>query len=243
MRIGIIIQARVESTRLPKKALLPLPYGSKISVLEQVIRRAKQTEGVNEIIVASPESSENNIIESLSRALSVRTFRGDALDVLSRFFYAAQEHTLDTIIRLTADNPCIDCTLIGAALNLHCKKGNDYTTTKGYPLGLNVEIVSFNALKKAFTGNPSVSEKEHVTSFIYSNPETFKVSIKNAEKKYYSPDIRVTLDTQEDYALLCSVFDHLYAGNKYFGVHAIVDLFRQKPWLKLINKKVIQKTN
>ncbi|MDD5529876.1 MAG: glycosyltransferase family protein [bacterium] len=241
MKIGAIIQARVGSTRFPNKVLLPLPYNSNISVLEQIIKRIKKSKIIKEVVIATTNKKADNIIESLSNKLGIKCFRGNESDVLSRFFYAAKENNLDIIVRLTGDNPCIDYTLIDLILKLHIKGNNDYTETKFYPVGTNVEVLSFKAIEKAFIEASTPFEREHVTPYIHSNPNKFKVVIKDAPKKYYYPDIRITLDTEEDYALLCAVYDYLYPKNEYFNAYDIVNLFKKKPWLKRINEKIVQK--
>jgi spore coat polysaccharide biosynthesis protein SpsF len=104
-----------------------------------------------------------------------------------------------------------------------------------------VEVFNFNALEKAYKNATKDYEKEHVTPYINRNPQIFKINKIKASKELYAPDIRVTLDTEEDYVLLCAVFDYLYPKNKYFNAYDIVNLFYQKPWLKLINKKIMQK--
>ncbi|MFX1535457.1 MAG: acylneuraminate cytidylyltransferase, partial [Promethearchaeota archaeon] len=87
----------------------------------------------------------------------------------------------------------------------------------------------------------TTSEKEHVTSYIRSNPDLFKITNVEAPRELYEPKIRITLDTEEDYALLCVVYDYLYPIDSFFSTKDIIDLFKDKPWLKLINKKVVQK--
>ncbi len=241
MKVGGIIQARVGATRLPKKVFMPLPYYSKISVLEHIIKRTQKVSLINEIIVATTDKKSDNKIESFSRKLSIKVFRGDENNVLSRFFLAAQENNIEVIVRLTGDNPCIDYDLINSTIELHVNEKNDYTATKDYPLGLNVEVISFRALEKAFNEAETFPEKEHVTPYINKHPDKFKILIKEAQEEFYRPDIRLTLDTEEDYALLCSVFDYLYPENAFFDIQDIIELFEKKPWLKLINKKVIQK--
>lgn len=241
LKTGGIIQAKLGSTRLPDKVLLPLPCNSKTSVLEHIIRRTQKVQMIDEIIVATSNRKRDDVLESLSRKLRVKCFRGDEQNVLSRFFFAAKKSNLDVIVRLTGDNPCIDHNLINSIIEFHIKKRNDYTATKHYPLGLNVEVISFKAMETAFNEASNFFEKEHVTSYIYKNPDTFKISFKEAPKKFYHPDIRITLDTEEDYALLCAVFDYLYPRNKFFATEDIIDLFKKKSWLKLINKKIMQK--
>lgn len=238
---GIIIQARVDSTRLPAKILFKLPFNSNFTVLEQVIKRCKNADNLDEIIIATTSKENDNVLEKITKFDGIRIFRGNEYNVLERFYYAAKIYKLNLIIRVTGDNPCIDSLLISTVLENHIRNKADYTKTEGYPIGLNVEVFNFNALEKAYKNATKDYEKEHVTPYINRNPKKFKINIIKAPKELYAPDIRVTLDTEEDYALLCALYDYLYPKNKYFNAYDIVNLFNQKPWLKLINKKIIQK--
>ena len=242
--IGAIIQARISSTRVPGKILKELPYGSGITVLKQVVNRLKKSKKLNEIIIATTKEKEDNEIINIVKKENVKYFRGSMEDVLSRYYFAAKENNLDIIVRVTSDCPCIDADITDLTIDEHINKMVDYTTNslvRTYPHGVDVEVFNFNALEKAHKNATKDYEKEHVTPYINRNPQIFKINIVKAPQELYAPDIRVTLDTEEDYALLCAVFDYLYPKNKYFNAHDIVNLFNQKPWLKLINKKVIQK--
>jgi len=85
-------------------------------------------------------------------------------------------------------------------------------------------------------------EKEHVTPYIYrSNPGAFKIFVVDAPEDLYDPEIRITIDTEEDYAILCLLFENLYVRNKFFDTKDIIRLFKEKPWIRLINKRVVQK--
>jgi len=238
---GIIIQARIDSTRLRGKVLLRLPFGSNTSVIETIIRRCKKTTIIDSIILATTRQTNDDILEKIAISENIKIFRGSENNVLERFYCAAKKENLDTIIRITADNPCIDPILVDNILRAHIEGNWDYTTTEGYPVGLGIEVFNFDALEEAYKNATKYYEKEHVTPYIYKNPQKFKINIVKAPKDLYAPDIRITLDTEEDYALLCAVFDYLYPKDKYFNAYDIVNLFNEKPWLKLINKKIIQK--
>jgi len=244
MKIGAIIQARVSSTRLPKKILKELPYKSGITVLEQVIKRLDKSQKLDEIIIATTVEKEDDEIIKVAEKREVKWFRGSREDVLSRYYLAAKENNIDIVVRITSDCPCIDVEIVDLVINKHIKTMADYTSNclvRTYPHGLDVEVINFNALEKAYKNTKKDYTREHVTPYIYRNPQIFKINQVKAPPKLYAPDIRVTLDTEEDYALLCAVFDYLYPRNEYFNAYDIVNLFREKPWLKLINKKVIQK--
>ncbi len=241
MKTGGIIQARHGSVRLPGKVLLPLPYGAKTSVLEHIIRRAGKSRRLDAVIVATTTRGEDDGIAALCRKLKVPCFRGDAADVLSRYVRAAGEHGIDVIVRLTGDNPCLDAGVIDAAVDRHREMKNDYTRTVRYPTGLNVEVVSFEALRASARHAVTAFEKEHVTLHLAKNPEKFKNHLMTANASIRDSNLRITLDTKEDYALLCSVFDQLHAKIPFFGAREILELFKRKPWLRLINARVAQK--
>ena len=107
---------------------------------------------------------------------------------------------------------------------------------------METEVLNFHTLEKTYYEAKNDFEKEHVSPYIYkTNPHEFKISVVKAPENMHAPDIRITVDTEEDYALLCTVFDYLYTKNKDFKTIDIINLFKQKPWLKLINQKTAQK--
>lgn len=245
MKIGAIIQARCSSTRLPKKILRELPCGSGITVLEQVIRRLKRSNQVNEIIIATTLTPEDDLITDIARKEDVRLFRGSVDNVLERFYLAAEINNLDVIVRVTSDCPCIDPEIVDLVVEEHIKNSFDYTSNVpgGFPRGLDVEVFSFQSLKKAFAESKEKFEMEHVTPYIYhSKPEQFQIGeIQANEDISKISDIRITLDTVEDYALLCVIFDYLYSKDEFFNTNHLISLFEMKPWLKLINSNIRQK--
>ena len=243
-KIGAIIQARTSSTRLPGKILKELPYAGGVTALEQVIRRVKRSKKIDNIIVATTTGKEDDGIVEISIKEKVGYFRGSKEDVLSRYYSVAKESDLDVIVRITSDCPCVDPDIVDSIIEKHLKTKADYTTStlkRTYPYGLDAEIVSFEALEDAYKNADKAEDKEHVTFYIERNAGDYKIEQVESPRELYAPDIRVTLDTEEDYCLLCFVFDYLYVGNKQFTAYDIVRLFKEKPWLKLVNKKIVQK--
>ena len=245
MKIGAIVQARTSSTRLPNKVLKELPYGSSITVLEQVIKRLNKSQKLNEIIIATTEELEDDEIVKIADKRDVKWFRGNKENVLSRYYFAAKKNNIDIVVRIMSDCPCIDPEIIDLVINEHIKRVADYTSNSSlvrtYPHGLDVDVFNFNALEKAYKNAEKDYEREHVIPYIYRNPHIFKVNQVKAPQELYAPDIRIVLDTEEDYALLCAVFDYLYPRNEYFNAYDITKLFEEKPWLKLINRRIVQK--
>lgn len=241
MKIGAIIQARAGSTRLPRKILRNLPFGGKTTVLQQAIRRLKKSRRLGDIIVATTVGKEDNDIVDIARRERVKHQRGSNRNVLSRYYSAAKNNNLDVIIRVTSDCPCVDPQILDLMIERHIKTKSDYTSNcvkRSYPHGLDIEVFNFDTLEKAYKNAKRDYEKEHVTPYIIRQKRIFKITEIKAPKNLYAPNIRITLDTEEDYALLCAVFDYLYPKKTYFNAYDILNLFRQKPWLKLINEKV-----
>lgn len=245
MKIGAVIQARASSTRLPGKVLKELPYGSGITVLEQVIRRLKKSQKISDVIVATTTEKEDDELVNIAQRQGVEHFRGSKKDVLSRYYFASKENGLKIIVRITSDCPCIDPDVVDSVVKKHIDSKADYTSNtlkKTFPHGLDTEVLNFDTLEKVHIEAKQDFEREHVCPYIYkSNPQTFKISSVEAPDRLHAPDIRITLDTEQDYVLLCAVFDYLYSENDFFVAEDVIKLFSDKPWLKLINKTVTQK--
>lgn len=244
-RIGVIIQARTSSSRLPDKILKQLPFSAEVTVLEQVINRVSVSKKIDDVIVATTKEKQDDKIADLLKQKDVKVFRGEKDDVLSRYYFAAYENCLDVIVRITSDCPCVDPDIIDLVIDTHIGKNADYTSNRikhTYPIGLDVEIFNFDSLKYCQENAILAYEREHVTPFFYYKKNTnFKIVGVEAPEEFSVPGIRITLDAEEDYILLCVVFDQLYYKNKMFKTRDIVALFKHKPWLYLINAKVPQK--
>lgn len=243
MKIAAIIQARWASSRMPGKVLYELPFESGITVLAQVIRRLKKSVRLDGIIVATTNEEGADDIVKVAEEEGVKTFRGSESDVLSRYFHAAKETGAEQIVRITSDCPCVDAEIVDLIIERHLAGDVDYssnTIERTYPHGLDVEVFSFSALTQAFNEAKEGFEREHVTPYIYGSGK-FKLQNILAPKALRAAEIRITLDTSADYALLSALFDLLYVENNFFSAKDILDLFEKKPWLKLLNETITQK--
>lgn len=246
MKIGAVIQARVSSKRLPGKVLKTLPFGKSLTVLQQVIRRLKKVKRLDDIIVATSSEKGDGEIIKISEKENIKWFKGSLDDVLERYYLTAKENELEVIVRITSDCPCIDFEVVDLVIDKHLKHQADYTSNvlfkRTYPHGLDVEVLSFSALEKAYKEGKSDFDREHVCPYLYqTNPQSFNIQSVEAPFALTAPHLRVTLDTEEDYALLCTIFDNLYFKKEYFKASDLIKLFKEKPWLELINKKIIRK--
>lgn len=171
MNIGMIIQARVGSTRLPNKVLKYLPFDSEITVLAQDIRRVKRSKYLNKIIIATTENSKDDDIVRIAKEENVKFFRGSEKDVLERHYLAAKENKIDVIVRVTSDCPCVDSEIIDMVIYEYLKDDSyDFVATvlqRTFPVGLDVEVIKFSALEKAYKEAKKFYQREHVTDYIY----------------------------------------------------------------------------
>lgn len=243
MKIGAIIQARTSSSRLPRKVLKHLPFDSDICVLQQVIRRVSKSKLIDEVIVATSNHEEDQEIVNVAKKENKKYYCGSLSNVLERYYNAANQNNLDVIVRITSDCPCMDSNVIDSIVQNHLDLGADYTSNslkESFPRGIDVEVINFDVLKRAYFEASHDYEKEHVTPFIYkSHPDDFKIN--NYVDDEDNSNIRITLDTPQDYSLLCCVYDNLYDENNFFSLKDILELFDKKPWIKSINEDIIQK--
>ena len=245
MRTVAIIQARTGSTRLPAKVLKHLAGKT---VLEHVIVRVRAAAFVDEVIIATTTSPTDDPIVALAEACGVRWSRGSESDVLSRYFYAAQEAKADVVVRITSDCPLLDPALlddlIGRFLDaIQEGRGVDYlsnTLERTFPRGLDAEIFSFEALEKAHREAKRPHEREHVTPYVHQQPDLFTlVGVRNEVDLSHH---RWTLDTSEDFAFIQAVYKALHREDALFTTQQILKLLDERPALPKINAHIEQKS-
>lgn len=231
MKVGAIIQARLTSSRLPGKVLLNLPFSGKEKMIDQIIFRSKAANKVDEVMLAtSTESSDNLLVDHVAPTINV--YRGSLENVLSRYYKCASLYHIDHIVRITGDNPCIDPVIIDQAIDFHIVNYNDYTKTEGLPVGVNIEIVSFKAIKTANKQAVKSYQKEHVTPYITDNPSIFKIGTLKIEGYESLTKLRLTVDYPSDFSLVNLLYNYL---GKEFSLTEINSINLIHPWLFEIN--------
>jgi len=235
--IGAIIQARVGSSRLPKKVLKSI-LG--VSAIEREIERIKKSTLCQKIILAIPANKSNDTLKKIAKKNGILVFQGSEDDVLSRFYQAAKMFGLKDVVRLTGDCPLFDWGVCDEVISFYLKNKFDYVSNvrpPTFPDGLDVEVFSFRALERAYKDAQLKSEKEHVTLYIANHPEIFKIGnlIRNGDDL---SKIRLTLDEKKDLVLIRKVYGALYKKNKNFVLRDMLKLFEKKPELLKINKNI-----
>jgi len=235
--IGAIIQARVGSSRLPKKVLKSI-LG--VSAIEREIERIKKSTLCQKIILAIPANKSNDTLKKIAKKNGILVFQGSEDDVLSRFYQAAKMFGLKDVVRLTGDCPLFDWGVCDEVISFYLKNKFDYVSNvrpPTFPDGLDIEVFSFKALEKMWQNAKLKSEREHVTPYIASHPEIFKIGnlVRNGNDL---SGLRLTLDEQKDLVLIRKIYKALYKKKRYFGLEDTLKFLSQNSELLKINKKI-----
>lgn len=241
MRIEIYVQARMQSTRLPGKVMMPVLNKP---LLEFLIERLEQVKEADTFAILTSTKAADDVIASYCERRGVTCFRGSEEDVLTRYYQAAKERQPDAIARVTADCPLIDPEIIDKVLKEYQESfpAYDYVSNslvRSFPRGLDIEVFSFNALKKAFEEAEDPAEREHVTLYMYRNPDKFRIKNVSLDKDLSSH--RWTVDTPEDFTLIRNILENLYPVNPKFRLDDILNLFKLHPQWKEINAHIQQR--
>lgn len=242
--VGIIIQARLGSTRLPRKILREF-YGGK-TLLETVINNLQRIENAK-IIVATSNNTNNDELEDFLKERGISVFRGSEDDVLSRFIGAAEANDIDGIVRICSDNPFLDWHGVADLIEKAKTCDSDYigyrinnTPSIKTHFGFWGEYVTLNALKRVVATTDEKSAHEHVTIHIYTHPDEYKCEwIECPDFLQGRNDIRLTVDNIEDFENAQKVFKTLYEANPDFGLEDVVKYIDKHEELRDSMKKII----
>lgn len=235
MSVIAIIQARMSSTRLTGKVLLPL---AGTPTLNHVVSRIQSCKTIDKAVVATSIDSSDDAIEKYCHESNFEIYRGSLLDVLDRYYQCAKSVHANTIVRITADCPVIDPVVVDAVVTGFLAGGYDYYSLSGeFPDGLDCEVISFNALEKAWKNAKLPSEREHVCPYIHSS---HKSEFKTGGLELFTglQHMRWTLDESSDYVLLQKVFDCLYRPTQLFLTNDILSLMSTHPEWMSINSEI-----
>ena len=236
MTVIAIIQARMSSTRLPGKVLLPLVNKP---VLAHVVERLSYSRLIEKIVVATSIDSSDDPIADFCYQQNWLCYRGSLEDVLDRYYQTATQFDASAVVRITADCPVIDPVVVDAVITGFLSGNYDLFGLDGeFPDGLDCTVFSLSALKKARLNAKLKSEREHVGPYIENSPHLFQ----NGSLKIFHglQHHRWTLDEPEDYLLLTEIFEQLYSPDSPFLTHDILQLIQKKPELLTLNQAIIR---
>lgn len=239
MKIVAIVQARMGSTRLPGKVLKDL-LGEPVLVRD--INRLQRSTLLDLIVIATTTHSADDPIVSLCEERGWPYFRGDENDVLDRYYQAALTFHADVIVRITSDCPMIEPEIIDRVIGEFLAiNGIDYVSNtlppRTFPRGLDTEVMTFSALEKAWIEDNEQKLREHVTPYIYQNPNEFAIHavINDTDLSFH----RWTLDTPADLAFIRAIYEHF--GNDDFTWTDVLDFLMNHPEIVGINSDIRQK--
>jgi spore coat polysaccharide biosynthesis protein SpsF len=238
--IVTVIQARMSSSRLPGKVMLPI-FGEPLLIW--MIERVLKSKLAGTVVVATSTNQEDNVIENLCKQYGTFCFRGHLTDLLDRHYEAGLMYNADVVLKIPSDCPLIDPEIIDQTITEFFESKADYASNLHpgtWPDGNDVEIMKMSALQRAWLEADSLEEREHTTPYIYNNPHLFKC-VNTVWKSGLSlaDTYRFTIDYKEDYELIKCVYEHLYPINSSFSVQDIIDFLDNNPSIKELNKKYI----
>jgi spore coat polysaccharide biosynthesis protein SpsF len=235
MKVVIIVQARMGSSRLPGKVMMDV-QGKPI--LSHVIDRCKAMKLANEVVIATTDKPKDDVIANLANSEGVQVFRGSENDVLSRYYGAAVMSKADVVVRITSDCPIIDPGISNSVIGHFLEHIDSYDyccnwMIPSYPKGLDTEVFTFRALEQAQLEATKDYDREHVTPYIHDNEQLFRVKVLQNDTDY--SDYRWTLDYPEDFEFITRVNEHLYRPDRIFSFEDVLRLVAEYPEIAAIN--------
>jgi spore coat polysaccharide biosynthesis protein SpsF (cytidylyltransferase family) len=234
--LGCIVQARMGSSRLPGKVMMK-PDG-KNPIVYHVIKQLQNCKLVDEIVIATTNLPEDDTLANFVKDMEISLFRGSSNDVLDRYYQCAKEFSFSDIVRITSDNPLIDPTIVDLVISKYLEGEFDYVTNsypRTFPQGTETEVFSFRILEDVWKNAKKPSEREHVTPYIYNNPNKFKIF--NVGYSENLSHLRWTVDQKNDFYLVENILKKI--KNRPVLMKDILELFEQQPNIKKINENYI----
>ncbi|NPV76154.1 MAG: glycosyltransferase family protein [Anaerolineae bacterium] len=235
MRTIAIIQARMNSSRLPGKVLREIAGKP---MLGWVIERCRLSTRLDEITVATTTDASDDPVEEYCTSQNIRVYRGDQFDVLDRYYWAARCFRADVIVRVTADCPLIDPEVIDHTLQSFFDAGVDFAANRlpppfkrTYPIGLDTEVCAFDALERAWKEAMEPYEREHVMPYLYDVEGRFRTLLVNYPIDYGM--VRLTVDTPEDLEFMQQVFARFEPVGSFDWLDVLALLEREPELLKI----------
>lgn len=217
---GIILQARMGSTRLPGKVMAMI--GDK-PLIGWIFYRMSFLKNGARLVVATTVKPEDDAIAGFCEKNGVDCFRGSEENVLERYYMCAKKYGFFDIVRLTADNPFVDVEELDRLVKLHKRTRSEYTHSFGeLPVGAGAEIFTFEALEKSYRYATKMNHFEHVNEYIQENPGLFKITALPVSPDKKRPDMRLTVDTEEDLGRVRFIAEN--AGDDYITTELAIKL-------------------
>ena len=237
--VAAVLQARMNSTRFPGKAIYPLVG---VPLTEHIINRIKAVTDCDHIVLAIPDSPSETPLVEMAQRLNIAIARGPEEDVLERFLIAADQVKAQHIVRICGDNPLIDRQLMRLLIRTHLKENADYTITPDpIPLGTGTEVVKVKALKNIAETTTEPKYREHVTTWFHDNPAALIQSRVPAPTYLINKSHRLTVDTRSDMTLMEKIFAAFYTPKSPLpNLEKVIQFLDTRPDIAQLNSDIPQ---
>lgn len=236
-KVVLILQARMGSTRLPGKSMMPL---ARAPLVGRIIERVKRCQKLHEIVLATTRKAEDEVLAGLAKSYGIPAFRGAEHDLVDRYFQCAREFEAEIILRLPADNTVPEPQEIDRIVEYHLNSENEFSSNlsqvfgNGYPDGIGAEVFNFKTLEEIWhqCADPHKREHLHLNYFDYKtqrpvNPEKYRVGTISCPEEFRRPDLVLDVNTMEEYEFMSELYDYLYPRNPQFHITDIIKWYDQ----------------
>ncbi len=218
--LAVCLQVRINSERLPFKAILPLKGGA---VIQHAISSLSRVKADLYLVLTDEYSYE--YLKPFVVNTPFEIFVGPSDDVLARYYLAANRYSVRTVIRATGDNPLVSAIYTNKIVEVHRASCSDLTHYLEIPLGTGVEVIEYSALKRAYFESVDPFEHEHITMYMYRHRDSFRVVEELPKEPGVRCNSRVSIDTVDDYKKISRIYRDLYVGEP-------IELFELVEWLR-----------
>ena len=242
MKIVATIEARMTSSRLPGKVMLP---AKSKPMLEHLVDRLRRATSVEEIVLATTINSSDDVLVDFARRQQIGVFRGSEDDVMSRVIGAAESARADVVVEITGDCPIIDFRIVEQMVRMFLANPCEYCSNalvRSYPIGMDTQVLRLETLQRSFVMTSDPLDREHVTRHIRMNPEKFVHLHLVAPPDLHWPKLGLTLDERADYELLKRIIEYFGDAKPDFSCGDVLNLLRNEhpEWIG-INQSVMRK--
>lgn len=227
-KVVAIIQARMGSRRLPGKSMADLAGKP---LLWHVLARVTRSQKVDEVVLATTTKEEDDVLANLAREFGVSVFRGSENDLLDRYYQAAKKFKADIVVRIPADNPCLEPAEIDRIIEYHKRGESDFSSNlqnidgNGYPNGLGAEVYNFDTLEKLWHIAEEPRHREHVSNYLFENRDKFVIGTIPCPEEFRRPDLKLDVNTEEELRFIRAVYEYLYLRKNHFHITDIIEWY------------------
>ena len=233
-KIGVIVAGRLKSSRLKRKALLPIQG---MASIERCLQSCLQFPYQDIVVLATSTVEEDAELENYTLDGKAQFFKGDPDDVIARYVGVCDKYNLDVIIRVTADCPLVSAEVAKELLESHFASGADFTAPKKFAVGTNCEIINANAMRKIIKLMGRAEYSEYMSFYFHNNPKYFKLNFVDLPESLIR-DYRLTLDFEEDLQMFEQLYSKLDQNNLAYSTNNVFDILDSNPEISKINAHI-----